>query len=128
MTAENKPELTQDQKVKAISFVVVVIGLVIFYFVGCGDEPQEKKAHTKSDALIASIQFVKKELKAPATADFNYGSEQSVTQVNDSVFMVNSYVDAENSFGAKLRNTYTCKIIFIGDSLMQCQDLNIQAP
>jgi hypothetical protein len=58
-------------------------------------------------------QFVKDRLKAPANAEFAEFSNASLTQVatlGGKSFQVKSAVDSQNSFGAKLRLTYLCKV------------------
>ena len=86
-----------------------------------------KNKYSKIEALIESRQFVEKRLKAPSTADFSYESEKSVKKINDTTFLVTGYVDSENSFSAKLRNNYSCKIVFF-DKLnkVSCVDLVIK--
>jgi hypothetical protein len=64
----------------------------------------------KFDALFAAQQFVKRSLKAPATADFAPYRESVIVDLGDHRFEVTSYVDAQNSFGAKLRNHFTCVV------------------
>jgi len=86
-----------------------------------------KNKYSKIEALIESRQFVEKRLKAPSTADFSNESEKSVKKINDTTFLVTGYVDSENSFSAKLRNNYSCKIVFF-DKLnkVSCVDLLIK--
>jgi hypothetical protein len=86
-----------------------------------------KNKYSKVEALIESRQFVVKRLKAPSTADFSDESAKSVKKINDTTFVVTGYVDSENSFSAKLRNNYSCKIVFF-DKLnkVSCVDLIIK--
>lgn len=58
----------------------------------------------KATAIGACEGSVKKQLKAPATADF--GGEHAY-KVSSTEYRIGGYVDAENSFGAKLRNTWS---------------------
>jgi cytochrome c biogenesis protein ResB len=48
--------------------------------------------------------FVKVRLKAPSTAKFS----NEATSVNGRLYTVTGDVDAQNSFGAMLRNRYSC--------------------
>jgi hypothetical protein len=59
----------------------------------------------KSSAEITCEKLVTDRLKAPATADFT-----GVTTYQDTVgdYITKGAVDSENSFGANLRNTFTC--------------------
>lgn len=52
--------------------------------------------------------LVKDELKSPSTADFPWADFNIIATPDEIV--VNSYVDAENTFGAKIRNHLKCYI------------------
>lgn len=60
------------------------------------------------DAFVMSQNFVEKRLKAPSTAEFCSYSDATVLDLGDGRFRVSAYVNAENSFGAKVRTTYIC--------------------
>lgn len=66
-------------------------------------------------AFYKSQEYVKEHLKAPATADFPYYNSTSVKRVAGDakgvMYEVVSYVDAQNSFGAKIRTNYKCSIV-----------------
>jgi hypothetical protein len=51
------------------------------------------------------------ELKAPATAAFPTYDEHAISR-SGALWSVDSYVDAQNSFGAQLRTRYTCTASF----------------
>lgn len=55
---------------------------------------------------------VKQQLKAPSGADFS--GEEATGGPDD--YEVTGYVDAENSFGAKLRSAWTCSATHSGDN------------
>lgn len=74
----------------------------------------EKRNATEFNAYVMSQVFVKKHLKAPSTADFASFSEAKILREPNNKFTVVSYVDAENSFGAKLRNHYRCELVYDG--------------
>jgi uncharacterized protein involved in type VI secretion and phage assembly len=62
----------------------------------------------KQHAFTASKSLVRDRLKSPSTADFPWYDKSFVTHRGKGLFEVNAYVDAQNSFGATLRNRYTC--------------------
>ena len=75
--------------------------------------------------IIANVQEeVKKQLKSPKSADFPWNdAEYKITykgKSNDGLYeyTVESYVDAENSFGAEIRSEYTC-VIHVTEDLKQ---------
>ena len=64
-------------------------------------------------AFIISQSFVKQELRSPTTADFPF-DDYSYSNVKDNTVTIKSYVDAQNSFGAELRNNYVIVLRKLG--------------
>lgn len=62
-------------------------------------------------------------LKAPSSADFPAYDEAAVGHSRQQ-WTVRSYVDADNSFGAKLRTRYTCTLHFDG-ALWSVESLDV---
>lgn len=87
--------------------VVAVMALVISVVVK-GGGPADPKTDAK---LICQENFIAARLKAPATAKY---LDVTVTQLGD-VYTVTGSVDSENSFGALIRSTFTCKVKDSGD-------------
>jgi hypothetical protein len=74
-------------------------------------------APTKIDAWVMAQQFVERELKSPGSAE--WGSvldgtfqrpDEHVVANPDGTFSVQGWVDAQNSFGAKMRANWTIKL------------------
>jgi hypothetical protein len=55
-------------------------------------------------------------LKSPSTAD--YKAPWYATKIDDNLYEVNSYVDAQNSFGAEIRNNWTMKVQYTGEEII----------
>jgi hypothetical protein len=92
----------------AVLVVVAIAGLV---FVLLRPGPAE----ATSRQITACREKVKTQLKAPATAQF---SGESVTkQPTGGLYEVRGVVDAENGFGALLRQRYTCTATADGQAL-----------
>ncbi|WP_321393481.1 hypothetical protein [uncultured Desulfuromusa sp.] len=91
--------------------VFLVIGII--FAIGltfCSDEDPDKDR-----SIMAGIQcqhVVKEYLKSPATADFPFGPP--VQRLNKSDYRLDSYVDAQNGFGATTRTTFRCDIQYKG--------------
>ena len=80
-------------------------------------EQNEKIASDKGiDAFVMSQEFLKKKLKAPATAKFPDYENKSVQYLGDSIYTVVSYVDAQNTYGALLRSGYHCSLKYEGEN------------
>jgi hypothetical protein len=71
-----------------------------------GDEARDRPVL----AQISCENAVKRSLKAPSTAKF-VGTK---AVGSGTTFRVTGEVDAENSFGAALRNTFECSVVFEG--------------
>ena len=71
----------------------------------------QAKLHPQDDlARIRCEQAVNANLKAPSTSKFAPYSETRVLDLGNWQYRVQSYVDAENSFGAHIRTPYTCTV------------------
>lgn len=88
------------------------------------NEADQKVARLKAEAdqkdrrsaIIMSREFVKRRLKAPASADFQPTREAEALKQKDGSWAVMSWVDSQNSFGAKLRMKYVAILKPSGDS------------
>lgn len=67
-------------------------------------------ARGKSAADAMAKQFVMQRLKAPSTAKFAWYNETSVLITGACEYTIQSYVDAQNSFGAMIRNQYSAEV------------------
>ena len=95
-------------------FTWIVIILVTLILVLCGIVINQGGGNS-NPSTMASIQcenFVKNNLKSPSTA--NFPNLPMITDKGNGTFEVTGYVDAENSFGATLRNFFICDIHYTG--------------
>ena len=72
---------------------------------------QMREAATEKEVWDEAKMIVEKRLKSPTTAQFCAMSEATITKKIDT-WTISGYVDAENSFGAMLRNNFTIIITF----------------
>lgn len=77
---------------------------------------QEQEQAIRSDAKFACRSFVEKSLKAPSTAEFQNYDQFTIIGGVDGSYIVGGYVDAQNSFGAKLRTKFHCTVTKTGDN------------
>lgn len=109
---------------------LVVVGipiLLIMWVFSCDGGEEIVETFDKGDALIQSRQFVEAKLVAPGTAEWAFESHDSqVRQINDTVFIVNSYVDSQNQMGALIRTNYRCDIVFVpSEDKVLCKNMNL---
>jgi hypothetical protein len=130
MTLNQKP----NQDSKQIAGGIVVLGIIILIFVGltrlCSSddkkEPIKKYIPNKQDAVAYSHVCVSKYLKSPGSAKFPYQDDQSIDKLNDSTFIVVSYVDSQNEFGALIRNYYKCTVVVSDLDKFECFDMKFE--
>ena len=107
-----------------VTIIILLAAFTIFY---CSDGgPKNKATNTKEGisesnddlpkrAFYKSQEYVTAYLKAPASAKFPYYDSTSVKKTagdgKGSMFEVQSYVDAQNSFGANIRTYYKCSVV-----------------
>ena len=72
-------------------------------------DPSESEMWSEAKMIVES------KLKSPSTAEFCSKSEASISQ-KGSTWTIRGYVDAENSFGTKLRNKFVVIITFTDDT------------
>ncbi|WP_460284817.1 hypothetical protein [Clostridium botulinum] len=89
---------------------------------GRGDESEERyKAYETAKS------YVEDELKSPTTAEFASINEAKITKLGIDEYKIESYVNAQNGFGAKIKSTFSCRIVVDYDKeTADCYDLVIK--
>lgn len=70
-------------------------------------------------AQVRCRSVIEANLKAPSTADFQSGLRDGIRYDGKFMWTVQTRVDAQNSFGAKLRSVFTCKVRCLNDESCQ---------
>jgi hypothetical protein len=83
---------------------MALLGLVL---TGCGSSDMDQTARDFM-AYDACTDAVSQQLKAPGSADFQGKLDVDYDNSGNGDITVVGWVDAENSFGAKLRTHWTC--------------------
>jgi hypothetical protein len=80
------------------------------------EQKSEKVDRTVAiEAFSMAKRYVKDRLKAPSTAKFPWYSDGFVEKGLSDRWVVTSYVDAQNSFGAMLRVPFMVEMIYEGN-------------
>lgn len=104
--------------------VFLLFGLFVWPCGDCGDSDAKQPRADSTEqappgpdihgAWAYSQQFVKRALKSPGTADFGGWLDQTargrVKVLSDGTFRVSGWVDAQNAFGATVRNNWTIRL------------------
>ena len=122
--SEAKSHSVQPQATSKLSLANVLIGLVVLCLpiglVGWGvgallrspiaEGGAGNTSEGNVDAWVAALSAVKRDLKAPRSADFPAYSRKFVTDLGNGQYRVRAYVDADNSFGATKRTEFACTV------------------
>lgn len=100
----------------ALIVLACLAGLLSLAFVGLGS-PNAPAAPDRISAWVDCSEFVKKNLKSPSTAQFPSSAADGVIIAHiasNDRWSVLGYVDAQNSFGATLRQDFGCQVSYSG--------------
>lgn len=104
----DKPEGESPKRkgLGCIGLVALVIGLPVACTIASMNGGSDDWEPTAFEARTVCEEWVKEKLKAPSTAKFQDGSESGTA----AGFTITGTVDAQNSFGAALRSSWSCEI------------------
>lgn len=90
--------------------------------------PEEQVKKRSRHAYAVAQQFVEDRLKAPGSASFPWYDPSYVTAAGVDRYTVRAHVDAQNSFGAKLRASWICRLRWTGpgDFDFQAEEVEVQ--
>lgn len=103
---------------KGFLLVVAIVVLIIVANLGSGGGSSPAGGgsggvtvqHEAVEAYVVCQQFVEDRLKAPSTAEFGGPYSQVTAHNGGGRYTVDTYVDAQNSFGAMIRTDFTCVV------------------
>jgi hypothetical protein len=104
-------------KTKKITFTIS--SLIAISLFSCGPT----NYNTAADARMMMREFIQRRLKNPADADFGFCPVEKLDSVN---YKTKCYVDATNSFGAKIRNNFTCQVKYVSGKTWELVELKFE--
>lgn len=107
----NKKKADEGLEVKAHIFGFVVTGMLaiaMFYFFVIYQSPPASTTNPNSEVWAFTQMYVEGQLKSPKSADFPFDGVRHITPLGNNRFKVDSYVDAQNAFGANVRTHFKC--------------------
>lgn len=95
--------------------VLIPFAIVALAVMPSPDDDTDPQVDRSYSAHAACADFTRDRLKAPASADFPEYDDPGVSiSKSSSVWTVESWVDAENSFGADIRTSFVCVVRDLG--------------
>lgn len=113
----SNPTVGNRQIAIRVGIAVVVVGVILASMnSGSSSASAPPQRDSESDAYYACRDAIRRQLKAPSTADFPFEGDAHMVRAGDTLAF-KSYVDAQNSFGAKLRNYWFCAATTTGGTV-----------
>jgi hypothetical protein len=129
MEEQNKEAPVPKKKVSRRMLIVLGVCILIwlpFLFSSSGSSTtQPKEEDYSTTAYLQSQGYVKNALKSPASAKFPYSYE--IRNLPDNRFVVSSYVDSQNSFGAMLRSNWVVTLQYLGGNEFEGKSWKLEA-
>lgn len=120
-----KQPVTSGAVIFSIAFFFIIF---LVFKCSCSQTEEQvlknKIQNSKITALTAAQEEVKSRLKSPSSANFPWGID-CVTKISDNTYVINSYVDSQNSFGAMLRTNFTCQITLNDNDTYTCDSVEL---
>ncbi|EKN4700351.1 hypothetical protein NFB41_03655 [Yersinia ruckeri] len=106
-----KSSKNTDDFIMAIIFFAVFIA-IFFIFKSCSSKNEKIRNYCDDEirAYITSKDLITRNLKSPSTAKFSSFSDTNIRAYGNCQFNINGYVDAQNSFGAMIRNNFSANV------------------
>lgn len=117
----------------SVGFGVIFVSLLpilllTWLFWPSSDSPSKPAlpAHDESGAWVMCKEFIERRLKSPKSADYPWYRSEYVTRLGGARYRVESYVEAQNSFGAEIRNYFSCTVRWAGGDEWRLEDLTME--
>jgi len=92
-------------------------------------EKQDPYYNDKIDVWCLVQERVEKELVSPKSASFPFGGAQKHVECTaPGIFIVRSYVDAKNAYGAEIRQNFFAKVVKYENGKFEVIQLTFESP
>jgi len=118
-------ELGTESKPVKTKGCLIAFGLFVLFAILVSSCAKPEPKDSALSAYIISQQFVEEKLRSPSTAKFPMFREAHVTNIGEGKYIVIAYVDAQNHFGATIRNNFSATVKYAGDNSWVCEALNM---
>jgi hypothetical protein len=97
-----------------VMFGVIIVVLLLVNWSAESKRSVPGSKDLRLEACYMAQQFVEQRLKAPSTAEFQNCYDVTVSFYEPDTYIVPSYVDSQNGFGAMLRSEYRATVQHLG--------------
>ncbi len=121
ISVDNKSQSEQTNKRNAKGCLVTILLFIVLVFAvksclfGGESKPDAPSPPDNVLVYVHSQNIIEEYLRAPSTAKFPLSTEAQIEKYSDYKYKVTAYVDAQNTFGAMIRNNYSVIITYNDD-------------
>ena len=118
-------DIKKRKNIEIIGYVFGILILMIIitsiFVIYMSNEKMEKihlnglTDEEKGYAIAVAKEEVRNNLKSPSSSDFPSSSDEYTITKDGDIYTVNSYVEADNSFGTKLKINYIVQFTMTGE-------------
>ncbi len=116
---------TKEKVFINIATGILFFGIFIFFWNIFSGESTQEDVVTSSKVYIAAQDFVTERLLSPSTAEYP-SSDYKAWQVEDGTWIVTSYVDSQNAFGAMLQSKWVVAMNLVGNDWANKNHWNVR--
>jgi hypothetical protein len=95
---------------KKILVPLIIVFVLGYLSVSCSEGGGESESSKEIKVCTYAQIEIEDSLKSPSTADHPSCRSNTYTKLSDDKYVVDSYVDAQNSFGGTVRTNYECTV------------------
>lgn len=110
---QKRPYLSHNQQMWfAIAVVIVAVGCLYWAFPAADANTSSFSASDYDAGMACTMaeNLIRPQLKAPKSAEFDYGDCRDSAVLSGHTWTLHSYIDADNSFGAHIRTRYVVQM------------------
>lgn len=134
VSSQNNEDITVGHILGCLCFIVIGVIFIIIMFLPDFEEPEQVQVNWQDEDNSGEAYghceiWVKERLKSPSTADFPslfLKDIEDFVKKDGTIYTVESYVDAQNSYGATIRSNFNCVVRQSGKNLWELQFIFIE--
>jgi GYF domain 2 len=103
-----------------LTLVAIAVALIIILALSDSDENVTETGHREGVIYKTTTRIIAQNLRSPSTAKFPSFYEKGAVafrSLGENRYRISSYVDAQNAFGATIRNYWLATVIVTGDNV-----------
>lgn len=100
--------------------------MVLVLALGDGGSDSTRAGHDEVSAFTMCQSFVEDRLRAPSSADWPCCYTDFTTHLGDGRYRVQTYVDAQNAFGAQIRSDVMCVVEWAGGDRWRLEEISVE--